>query len=101
MGRLRLTCGGVSGGVMALGLLFPALNKSELYSLVQEYARRFACKNGSYICGELLTGAGIKADTSVCAEQRTEEYYRKRPCPELVYSAAEILEALARERGRL
>lgn len=101
MGRLRLTCGGVSGGVMALGLFFPDLSKSELYALVQKYARRYAARFGSCICGELLSGAGVQADCSPQAEARTPEYYRKRPCPELVYGAAEILETLLKERGKL
>ncbi len=101
MGRLRLTCGGVSGGVMALGLFFPDLPKSELYALVQEYARRYAERFGSCLCGELLAGAGIRADTSVQAEERTPAYYKKRPCPDLVYGAAELLETLLKERGKL
>ena len=101
MGRLRLTCGCVSGGVMVLGAFFPDLQKSELYALVQEYARRFKQKNGSVICGELLTGAGIAADTSVQAEPRTAEYYRKRPCPDLVYDGAQILFGLLSEKGVL
>lgn len=100
MGRLRLTCGGVSGAVMALGLAFEELSKSELYALVQEYARRFRERFGSCVCGELLTGAGVRADTSAQAEERTAAYYQKRPCPELVYGAAEILEELLRERGK-
>lgn len=101
MGRLRLTCGGVTGGVMALGLYCPDLEKSALYALVQEYARRMKERNGSILCGELLAGAGIKADRSPNAEARTEEYYKKRPCPELVYSAAEVLETLLREHGAM
>lgn len=101
MGRLRLTCGSVSGGVMALGLFFPELQKSELYALVQEYARRFSEKNGSVVCKELLAGAGIGADTSANAEPRTPEYYRKRPCPLLVADAAELLEIMLKERGKL
>ena len=51
--------------------------------------------------GTLLAGAGIKADRSPNAEARTEEYYKKRPCPELVYSAAEVLETLLREHGAM
>ena len=35
------------------------------------------------------------------AEARTPEYYRKRPCPDLVYDAAEILEDICIARGRL
>lgn len=98
MGRLRLTCGAVSGAVMCLGIFFPEKSKSELYALVQEFCRRFEEKNGSVICGTLLTGAGIGADKSPNAEARTEEYYKKRPCPLLIKDAAELLEAMLKER---
>ncbi len=101
MGRLRQTCGGVSGAVICAGLLFPELSKSEMYALVQEIARRFQEKNGSYNCGELLSGAGVKADASAKAEERTTAYYKKRPCGDLVADAAEILEAVCKERGRI
>lgn len=94
MGRLRQTCGGVSGAVMCLGLLFPDKSKNEMYALVQEFARRFREKNGSINCGELLSGAGVKADTSPVAEARTPEYYKKRPCPDLIADAADILQTL-------
>ena len=86
MGRMRLTCGAVTGGVTVL---------------VQEYARRCREKNGSIICAELLTGAGIGAETSPVPEERGKEYYKKRPCPLLVKDAADILEAMLTERGRL
>ncbi len=91
MGRLRLTCGAVSGAVMALGLCFPGLDRGALYALVQEFVRRFREENGSCICGELLLGAGSAADTSPTPEARTAAYYKKRPCSALVRSAAEIL----------
>ena len=101
IGRLRETCGGVTGAIMSMGLLFPEMNKSEMYALVQEFARRFREKNGSYNCGELLTGAGVKAERTPDAEARTPAYYQKRPCAELVADAAELLEEMCRERGRL
>lgn len=96
-GRLRLTCGAVSGAVMALGFLRPDLGKNELYALVQKFAARFREKNGSLICRELLEGAGVRADVSPNAEPRTETYYKKRPCPELVRDAADLLEELLGE----
>ena len=101
MGRLRQTCGAVSGAAVASGVLFPELTKPEAYALVQEIARRFAEKTGSFNCGELLRGAGLKTDTAPNPERRTEEYYKKRPCPELIYDAAEILEDICIARGRL
>lgn len=101
MGRLRETCGTVSGAAVTLGLLFAGMGKAEMYALVQELARRFTAKNGAINCGKLLTGAGLQADTTPNPEKRTPEYYKKRPCPELVYDAAQIVEDLCRERGRL
>ena len=101
MGRLRQTCGGVSGAAITAGLLFPDYSKNEMYALVQELAKRFQAKNGSINCGELLSGAGVKADTLPQAEARTQQYYKKRPCPDLIYGAAEILEEICKERGRL
>jgi len=100
MGRLRQTCGGVSGAAITAGLLFPDYSKNEMYALVQELAKRFQAKNGSINCGELLTGAHLTADTSPEPEARTEEYYKKRPCPELIADAAEILEQICKERGK-
>ena len=101
LGRLRETCGAVSGGAVALGLLFEGMGKAEMYALVQELARRFRERNGSINCGALLTGAGLSADTAPRPEERTQEYYRKRPCPQLIYDAAQIVEQLCAERGRL
>lgn len=104
LGRLRLTCGAVSGAAIVLGLIMgdskvnPA-NKKEVYAAVQEIARRFTALNGSVVCGDLLTGAHLKVDTSAEPEARSAEYYKKRPCPELVRSAAEILEAYLTEKN--
>ncbi len=106
MGRLRLTCGTVTGMMMALGLVAGTAGtgreaKNRQYAAVQELARRFREACGSLICMELLTGKGIHADTRPAAEERTAEYYKKRPCPELCRVAAEILEGYLTERGVL
>lgn len=104
MGRLRLTCGAVSGMEMALGLALgrtgtdPA-DKRAVYAAVQETAKRFGKENGSLLCGELLSGAGVAAGTDSLPEKRSDEYLKKRPCAQLVYSAAEILESYFEEKG--
>ena len=98
LGRLRETCGAVSGGAVVLGLLFPERNKTEIYVLVQELAKRFREKNGSYNCGELLSGAGVRTDTSPQAEARSGTYYKKRPCPDLISDAADILDGIIQEQ---
>ena len=96
MGRMREVCGCVSGALMVLGLVRgyddPADSeaKKEHYDLVQEFAARFREQNGSIVCRELL--AGVATTPGSTPEARTETYYRKRPCPDLVACAAGLLE---------
>lgn len=94
MGRLRETCGAVTGAVLCLGLLYPEAEKGEMYAMVREFVSRFRAENGSHRCGELLSGAGIAAEEGTMPEPRTQEYYRKRPCADLVWSAAALLETM-------
>ncbi len=94
MGRMGEVCGAVSGAAMALGLLFPEKGKGEVYALVQEHMMGFAEENGSYLCRELLAGAGVRRDPSPTPEARTAAYYKKRPCPELVACSAALLEEI-------
>lgn len=95
MGRLREVCGSVSGMFLIAGLLYgysgpeTGTKKAELYGKIQELAHRFEEKNGSIVCRELL-GLSVKEETPV-PSARTEEYYKKRPCKELIGMAAEIL----------
>jgi len=97
MGRLREVCGAVSGMFMVAGLIFSTdvlttnNDKINHYTLIQNLAKEFKEKNGSIICRELLSG-NIKVDSSPNAEIRTDEYYKKRPCADLVYDCAEIID---------
>ena len=111
-GRLREVCGCVSGMALAAGAICGYADpkareeKAEHYARIQRLAGAFRGKTGSIICRELLTGVGrsdssenggvstadVGQDTSPVPEERTESYYKKRPCPELVALAAEILE---------
>ena len=96
MGRLREVCGAVSGMFIVLGFLegydnsSEAEKKQELYEKVQLLAKKFENSNGSIVCRELL-GLSVKND-SPTPEKRTEEYYKKRPCVELVKEAVKILQ---------
>lgn len=106
LGRLRLTCGAVSGMAIVIGGVFTEENqtpenKKAVYAIVQELCAKFKAENGSLICGDLLTGANLFVETGGVAEARTQEYYKKRPCAELVYVAAEILERYLQEQGVL
>lgn len=99
MGRMREVCGTVSGMLLVAGLETGAVvgadrnQKAENYAEVQALAELFREQNGSIICRELL-GLDKTANNALShvPEERTEAYYRKRPCPELVKCAAEILE---------
>ena len=103
MGRLREACGSVSGMFMISGLLYgyegPETGKvkADHYAVIQELARRFEEKHGSIVCRELL-GLSVRHDVPV-PEARTNEYYKKRPCVEIVGDAAEILEQYINERA--
>ena len=66
-------------------------DKSGIYKRVQAVANEFREENGSIVCRELL-GLSKPGPDSPLAEPRTKEYYKKRPCPELVELAAGILE---------
>lgn len=95
MGRMREVCGCVSGMFMVLGYIYgyddPKVYecKKELYARVQLLAGRFSEDNGSIICRNLLGLEGM--DSSPTPSVRTEEYYKKRPCPKLAGYAARIL----------
>lgn len=101
MGRLREVCGSVSGMFMIAGLLYgydgPETGqvKADHYARIQELARRFEEKHGSIVCREML-GLSVHHDVPV-PEARTSEYYKKRPCTEIIGDAAEILEQYIKE----
>ena len=101
MGRLREVCGSVSGMFMVAGLLYgydgPETGqiKADHYARIQELAHRFEEKHGSIECRELL-GLSVRHDDPT-PEARTTEYYKKRPCPEMIGDAAEILEQFINE----
>ena len=97
MGRMRLTCGAVSGMSLVVGLKMSTgeptdtKTRSEIYATVRKMAEEFKEKNGSIICAELL-GISQSNDTGPVPEQRTSQYYKKRPCAQCVYDCAEIIE---------
>ncbi|MBR2614911.1 MAG: C_GCAxxG_C_C family protein [Clostridia bacterium] len=94
LGRLREVCGAVSGMAIILGLKYGYTGetdhegKTAHYKRIQEVVGEFKAKNGSYICKELIN----QKPSGFEPEKRTEEYYKKRACGDLVSDAAEILE---------
>ena len=110
MGRMRLVCGAASGMFLLAGLhngsATPHDNEGKManYAFVQELAGEFKGKYGSLICAELLglaprgstdryTDRAQNTDrisTDPKPEERTKQYYEKRPCPEMIAEAVRI-----------
>jgi len=100
LGRLRETCGVVSAAALVLGIAKGYDNpedyeaKKQHYALVRDFTERFKAQHASINCRELLIQAGLHPAIGGEPEPRSEEFYRKRPCPQLVYDAALILDTL-------
>ncbi len=101
MGRLREVCGSVSGMFMVTGFLYgydgPETGqiKADHYARIQELAHRFEEAHGTIVCREML-GLSVRHDVPT-PEKRTDEYYKKRPCAEIIGDAAEILDQYIQE----
>lgn len=105
IGRMRQTCGAACGMFLLAGLEKCAVEgadregKAANYALVQQLAAEFKKRNGSINCGELL---GLRKETPVSSvpEERTGQYYAKRPCPKIVEEAARIWAEYLEEKGK-
>ena len=103
MGRMREVCGAVSGMFMVYDLVCgysepgDMESKKRVYADIRELVEHFKKQSGgSIICRELL--AGVQTTQGGDPEQRTAEYYAKRPCPQLVALAADVLDEFLREK---
>lgn len=100
MGKLREVCGAVTGMFMTLGLTNgyddpkAKEDKTEVYRRVRALADAFQAENHSIICRDLLID--VETSSGAAPEERTKEYYERRPCGAYVEDAARIL---ARELG--
>lgn len=100
MGRLRLHCGAFSAAVMLAGVLegtdgAKKEHRPETYARVQEIYRQFMARNGTISCAELLGRAGVPENPT--PEERTPEYYAKRPCVKIIRSACQIIDGMLAE----
>ena len=92
---MRKTCGAACGLFMLAGLETGCTEgksregKEENYRTVQMLAEEFKRRNGSLTCAELL-GLSKQAPTPPTPEERTAEYFKKRPCVKMVEEAARI-----------
>ncbi len=96
IGRLRETCGAVSGIAIVLGLLYGYASpetgsvKADHYARIQEVILDFEKKNGSLVCRDLLNLADKHSTPE--PSPRTADFYGKRPCQRYIGDAAELLE---------
>ena len=91
-GRQRLVCGAVSGMTFVLGCLkSDGQDKLSIYKIIQDASAEVKLQLGSLICADLLEGK-VHVDTKFVPEERTAEYYKKRPCGEIVELVADITE---------
>lgn len=91
--RMRHVCGAASGMFMLAGLekgsiTGSAEEKKANYSFVRELADDFRNVHGSIICADLMGIAHEPQDPTPAP--RTEEYYHKRPCGEIIASAVRV-----------
>jgi C_GCAxxG_C_C family probable redox protein len=99
IGRMRETRGAACGMFLLAGLETgctdpkSAEGKGANYAVVQDLAAKFRDINGSIICAELL-GLREKKDTGIGSptqpQERNAEYFKKRPCVEMVRTAAQL-----------
>lgn len=93
MGRLRETCGAVSGMLMAAGLEKGYTSpkddtaKQAHYELVQSLVGTFRKTYGTIQCRELL--GGTVSDSPV-PTPRTPDFYQTRPCEAIIGECARI-----------
>ena len=97
MARMREVCGSFSGAVMMAGFISPAADpeikteRTANYALVQDMAEEFRQRNGgSIVCRELL-GLSPMQKEGPAPSERTPEFYRKRPCGQIIGNAAFIV----------
>ncbi len=102
VGRMREVCGAVSASAMVLGSICAPTegsdedSKKKNYELVREFSERFTEMHSSVVCRDLLK-MSVKMENTAKPDDRTAEYYRKRPCLKVVEDAAEILEEMLKE----
>ena len=102
IGRMRQTCGAACGMFLLEGLQSGSAvagdiqGKGANYQRVQALAEAFKNEHGSITCSELL---GLTSppqqpsptdSASYQPSPRTKNYYKKRPCVEIVASAVRI-----------
>lgn len=98
VGRMREVCGAFNAAAIVIGAVsggedLSTAARREIYEKVRKAADEFKKTNRSIICRELL-GIENGARESAKPDERTAEYYRKRPCADIVADAARAVETI-------
>ena len=97
IGRLGLTCGALTGGIMAIGMKHGAVSaqdreaKENTGRQVREFLARFKARHECLNCKDLL---GCDLSTPEGMEQFKARNLHATACPAFVRSAAELLEEM-------
>jgi len=99
MGRQQLTCGAVTGALMALGILDgrglhdDVSKKDQAYSKAREFFMEFVKLNGSVTCRELLHGLDMNDPEDQKKIERLGLF--RTDCMKYVKDAVEIVERIS------
>ena len=100
IGRMGLTCGAVTGAIMAIGLKTGATrgddlkSKQRTYEVVQKFMTKFRERQPSLACRELI---GTDISTAEGFEEAKRTGVLNDVCPRAIRDACEILEELLAE----
>ncbi len=102
IGRQQLTCGAVTGAVMAIGCRWadpanPGATKDLVYEKTRQVLRRFEALHGATGCRELL---GVDLKTPEGQRQARERNLFRLKCEAFVRDACGIVEQLLAEGGK-
>jgi len=97
MARMGLTCGAVTGAMLAIGLKHGRTRpedeeaRERTYRLVHDLLRQFQARHGSIVCRELI---GVDLSTPEGHNLGAERGVFDNLCPAFVSDAVEILERI-------
>lgn len=97
LGRMREVCGAFSGLAMVCGAGTDIDGRGEVYELIQQLAGEFKKEFQSLYCRDLLGLAEGIIESPVPSE-RTEAYYKERPCERCIEFCAGLAERVLKER---
>jgi len=104
IGRLQLTCGAVSGGVLALGLALGNATGAEqdkkeaAYAAAREFVAAIEAEFGASGCRELLQGNDLQ--TAEGKERIKAAGLQQKVCAPIIRRSVELVEAALAARGR-